>query len=125
MIVGLVDPEGVPFIAIQVGGNAYRAIIDTGFNGELELPEALREHVNPTPAGTRWAFLAAGQRHLEEMFLVDFPFDGKIVNVEASFVEDIDEILIGTGLLEEYRLEVDFPQERVVLKKVSEGNGST
>lgn len=124
MIVGLVDPDGIPFIAVQVGGDVYRAVVDTGFNGDLELPEELREHVHPTPIGTRWANLASGQRHLDEMFLVEFPFDGENVNVEASFVQDVEEILIGTGLLAQYRLEVDFPQSKLVLKKVAEGNGS-
>jgi hypothetical protein len=41
LIDGNVTESGVPAIDVQHGGQRWRAIIDTGFNGELELPELL------------------------------------------------------------------------------------
>ena len=46
MIVGEVGLEGVPTISLALSGDEYLAIIDTGFNGDLELPESLKDLVN-------------------------------------------------------------------------------
>ena len=95
MIDGIVTDDGVPAIDVQVGNQRWQAIIDTGFNGELELPERLRSHVNAQFVGRATSLLAANQRIEEDVFLVDFPFDGRTVRAQATFV-DGDEILIGT-----------------------------
>ena len=41
MIRGTVTQDGEPTIYLQIGGKKWPAIIDTGFNGDLELPESL------------------------------------------------------------------------------------
>jgi hypothetical protein len=60
--------------------------------------------------------LAANQRIEEDVFLVDFPFDGRTLRVQATFV-DADEILIGTRMLRDYRLRIDFPARTVAIDK--------
>ncbi len=42
MICGVVEAGGAPVIYLSLAGQSWRAIIDTGFNGDLELPYALR-----------------------------------------------------------------------------------
>jgi len=116
VIVGTVSDRGVPTIAITVGGVLYDAVIDTGFNGDLELPEALRAHVDARPLAQSLSLLAGGVTIVEDLFLVGFPFDGKHVEAEASFVEG-NEILIGTKLLSAYRLEINFVQRTVQIEK--------
>ncbi|HEY2414178.1 MAG TPA: hypothetical protein VGI40_18185 [Pirellulaceae bacterium] len=107
MIVGIVDRKGVPCIEVAIASQTYRATIDTGFNGDLELPRFLRPFVNP-----RWIFeaestLAAGMSVSEDVYAVEFSFDGRMVETEATFA-DVDEVLIGTRLLRDYRLSIDF-----------------
>lgn len=46
MIVGVVSIEGLPTIILAIAGQDWPATIDTGFNGDLELPDALREPLN-------------------------------------------------------------------------------
>ena len=51
MIRGAVSQEGTPEISITVDGHEWSAIIDMGFNGDLELPggssvESLNWNVN-------------------------------------------------------------------------------
>jgi hypothetical protein len=53
--------------------------------------------------------------------LVDFPFDGRTVHAEATFVSG-SEILIGTQLLRQHRLEIHFPAQTVVLEPVAQGH---
>jgi hypothetical protein len=52
----------------------------------------------------------------KDAFLVDFPFDGQTVRAEATFARGND-LLIGTGMLRDYRLAVDFPAGTVVIEK--------
>jgi predicted aspartyl protease len=101
---------------LMVGGATWRAIIDTGFNGDLELPARLRPSVNARFICRSRSLLAGGQIIEEDTYVVDFPFDGQVCPAEATFVGH-DEVLIGTHLLRDYRLEVDFPARTVQLER--------
>jgi clan AA aspartic protease len=116
LINGFITAENVPAIEIHAGGERWEAVIDTGFNGELELPERLRSQLNPQFVGRVTSLLAANQEIEEDIFLVDFQFDGQTIRAEATFV-DSDCILIGTGLLADYRLTIEFPAGTVVIEK--------
>ena len=104
-------------IEVEAGNRCWQAIIDTGFNGELELPEQLQSHLNAMFVGRATSLLAANQRIEEDVYLVDFPFDGRMVRVQATFVAGA-EILIGTRMLRDYRLQIDFPARTVAIDKV-------
>jgi len=116
MIHGTVSNRGVPMITLFIAGQEWAATIDTGFNGDLELPEALRSVLKPEYVGKVTSSLAGGQTIEEDVYLVDFPFDGQIVQARATFVAN-GEILIGTHLLREYRLQIDFVRRTVVLER--------
>ena len=117
---GIVSDTGVPIITLSVAGQEWTAPIDTGFNGDIELPEALRNVLNPQYVGKVTSALVGGQvggQTIEEdVYLVDFPFDGDIIQARATFVIG-NEILIGTHLLREYRLQIDFVRQTVILEK--------
>ena len=117
MIHGTVSASRVPTITLTIVGQEWAATIDTGFNGDLELPETLRNALNPRYIGRMIPVLAGGQTIEEELYRVNFPFDGEMVQAEATFVPDSD-ILIGTRLLREYRLQIDFVKRTVVLERV-------
>jgi hypothetical protein len=69
LIEGIITEDGVPAIAVEFGSQRWQAIIDTGFNGELELPERLGSHVNARFVGRATSLLAANQRIEEEVSL--------------------------------------------------------
>src|SRR5262245_51859997 len=55
VLTGTVTDDDVPQIFLAVAGQSRPAIIDTGFNGELELPDHLQRTVHwPHPCGPRW-----------------------------------------------------------------------
>jgi len=117
MIHGSVSDDGVPTITLSIAGQEYTATIDTGFNGYLELPETLRNTLNPRYIGRVTSVLAGGQTIEEAFYQVNFLFDSTIIPAEATFVVD-GEILIGTRLLQEYFLQIDFVRRTVVLERV-------
>jgi predicted aspartyl protease len=116
VIRGAVSPDGVPHVALHVAGQDWSAVIDTGFNGDLELPLALRPSLNSRFIGRIVSLLAGGQTTAEDCYLVDFPFDGQTVVAEATFVAGA-EILIGTRMLQGHKLEIDFPAAAVRLER--------
>jgi hypothetical protein len=117
VIVGTVTPERVPLVVLPVAGRDWTALVDSGFNGDLELPEALRSFVNARFDVEIISQLAGNQRIREDGDRVDFPFDGRITSALATFVPG-DEILLGTGLLTKHRLEIDFPGRLVRIERV-------
>ena len=116
MITGVVDAEGVPCIEIEIAGRIWQSVIDTGFNGDLELPSALHSLLKAKFIGRIRSLLAGGQTIEEDNFLVRFPFDGIEVRAEATFVLQ-SEILSGTHLLRNHKLEVDFHRKLVRLDR--------
>ena len=74
--------------------------------------------VYPRFIGETESILAAGQSLFEDNYSVAFPFDGRIIAAEATFVPN-NEILIGTHLIREYRLEINFPAKMVLLERVA------
>ena len=117
MINGTVTVDGEPVIVLPVAGQQWPSIVGTGFNGDLELPENLRQSVNARFKGRYQSLLAGGQTVVEDTYQVDFPFDGQTVMAEATFVSAGD-ILVGTHLLRRYRLEIDFPNSNVLLERM-------
>jgi predicted aspartyl protease len=117
VLTGAVTDEGVPIIMLPIAGQMWPGIIDTGFNGDVEIPEALRESLNARFIGRISSLLASGQHIEQDVYLVDFPFDDETVRAEATFVSG-DERLIGTQLMQRYRLEIHFPDRTVRLEKV-------
>jgi predicted aspartyl protease len=118
MIMGTVTDGGEPVVLLPVGGRDWRAVIDTGFSGNLELPDALRGAVNPRYTADVYSILAGGVEIIEDGYDVDFPFDGRMFAADATFV-DGETILIGTRLLRDYRLEIDFVARTVKLDRVT------
>ena len=119
MIQGEVSTNGVPTIRLSVAGREWTATVDTGFNGDLELPEALRTSLNIRDTFGLVKFALAGGQTIEEyVYIVDFPFDGRLVEAAVTFVSD-NQILIGTRLLQDYWLQINFVTRTVALERVA------
>lgn len=116
MIHGSVTRNGVPQIQLSVRGHSWPATVDTGFNGGLELPVTLLEHVDAKFVGVVESSLAAGQRIVEDCYLIEFTFDGEPRIIEATFA-DTEELLIGTELLTNHILSINFPNRTVSIER--------
>ena len=119
MIRGIVSVDGVPTVTLSIAGQDWPAIIDTGFNGDMELPEVLRNSLNVRYVGRVTSALAGGQTIEEYVYLVEFPFDDQTVQAEVTFVSGF-QILIGTHLLREYCLHINFVSGTVELERVKQ-----
>ena len=68
MIVGRVSLEGEPTITVSLAGRDWEAIIDTGFNGDLELPLSLQNSLSARYVGSVTSVLAGGQMTEEVLY---------------------------------------------------------
>ena len=117
-------PDGLPRVFLTVGEREWPAQIDTGFNGDLELPQAAARAVEARYDGAVVSVLADGRRVFEDSYRVDFPFDEEVVAATATFAP-VGEILVGTRLLRRHRLEIDFDARTVLIRRALGGGAGT
>ena len=84
MIEGDVGRDGLPRVYLIVGEREWPAAIDTGFNGDLELPQALAREVGARYQGTVYSLVADGRQIFEDSYRADLPFDGELVPAAAT-----------------------------------------
>jgi clan AA aspartic protease len=121
MIQAYFDDSGNPKVKIAVSGNRMQveieALIDTGFDGEITLPSAIGVRLGLELTGIEDFELADGS--ISESFV----FSGQVTLGERSqevdiVLADISEALIGTSLLSNYQLTIDFVNRTVEIKEV-------
>jgi predicted aspartyl protease len=109
MIRGSVADSGTPTIFLSIGDKNWSTIVDTGFNGDLELPLALKGVLDCHYAGRVRCELAGGHIVHDDVYVVELPFDGQ--NVEAHVLFTVGGIpILGTNLMLKCKhvLTVDF-----------------
>ncbi len=110
MILGSVNTNREAVIQIAVLSDSkqvksVRPVIDTGYTGDLMLPRTTINELGLTFRGIQDAILGDGSLKLFEMYAGSVIWDGKIRRVEVNASET--ETLVGMGLLEEYKLEIE------------------
>jgi len=116
MLTGRVTPNGLPVVPVSVGGQVFEAILDTGFEGAIQLPSVLLPGINALYVGKQKYALGDGDEADLDVYAVEIDFDATHARVLAT-LSDHDEILIGTDLLRSYRLTIDFPAGTVCLDR--------
>jgi predicted aspartyl protease len=112
---GWVTEDGTPCVLMHVLNQDWVAVVDTGFNKDFELPEALFDQVVVRHIGSADVVLAGGRLVQEEFYQVRLLFDGEFLDAEASFIAN-DTILVGTRILSRYVLHIDFPNRLLELR---------
>jgi clan AA aspartic protease len=82
-----------------------KSVVDTGYTGDLMLPRKFINELELTIRGIQDAILGDGSLTMFEMYAGSVIWDGQVRRVEVNASET--ESLIGMGLLEEYKLEIE------------------
>jgi clan AA aspartic protease len=118
---GRVDDDGKGLIQIVIPASSLaaeltiEAWIDTGFTGELVLPEALVIQLGLTPSGTIDAELGDGGEVELRTYTCRLNWFGQELQIEVIGSES-DNALLGIGLLLERKLFIDFPAKTVSIE---------
>ena len=110
MILGNVTANREAVIQIAIVGDnkrlkSVKAVIDTGFTGDLTLPGAMIAELGFTYRGIQEVILGDGSIQTFEMCVGSVIWDGQVRRVEINAAET--DSLIGMGLLEGYKLEIE------------------
>jgi clan AA aspartic protease len=110
MILGNMNANHEAIIQIAVLSDsqqikAVRAVIDTEYTGDLMLPRAIVNELSLILRGVQDATLGDGSLTMFEMYAGSVIWDGQVRRVEVNASETA--CLVGMGLLEEYKLEIE------------------
>lgn len=123
MMFGRVNQQREAILKLVIIGNennkiAVDAVIDTGFNGDLILPIEIVSELGLIPQGYQKATLGDGTISQFRVYAAMALWDGerRLVEINSATTG----ILIGMGLLEGYKLEVNaIPNGDVRIIKLS------
>ena len=111
---GSVDVAGRSLVAVtlsapnQSTSASVEAWLDTGFTGELVLPQTVIATLGLTQSGTVTGELGDGSTKVMNTYTCLIDWFGTKVQVEA-IANDGKFPLLGVGLLRDRRLTIDFP----------------
>lgn len=119
VIRGIVNVADEPVIQLTLilrnRQKRFPAVIDTGFNGYLSVPRSIIEQSGWYHAGYETYEIATGELVRRPVYIGELIFDRKRCStyLVASQAKDI---LVGTRLLQDKRLEIDFCSRRVFIR---------
>jgi clan AA aspartic protease len=118
MLKGKVNRYGEPRVSLSLilpqRPVRFSAVLDTGFNGYLSVPTHVLTRSSWQLIGTETYEIATGALVEQEVYLGEIVFDGARSLVYAV-ATDAQDLLIGTKLLREKMLTIDFRVKRVVI----------
>lgn len=124
MILGYVDDRKQPKVELRVIGNASQMdisfVVDTGFDGSLCLPVETAVPLGLQLKGMQEVEYADGSVKRELMFWGKVLFEGKEEEVDV-FLTDSTEALLGTQLVGQGVLVIDFVRKVVEITGSVEG----
>jgi clan AA aspartic protease len=118
------DQAGHPRLKVPVVGSragiAVDALVDTGFDGDLCLPTLLAIQLGLELRDVIWVELADGTLKNELVFAGVVVWEGEHREVMIALTES-EEVLLGTGLLADSVLEMNFARRQIVVKEADAG----
>ncbi len=116
MTAGHLTPKRLAVVPIVVDGTALDAVVDTGFDGGLQLPDVMATVVQRAHLRQEGYQYPDGRVVTYDIYLVGVELGGEDVVTEAIFSPS-DEVLVGSKLLADYRLTIDYPAGVVTLER--------
>ncbi len=117
---GFVDSGGRSLIEIALSGTGDASLqsitvwIDTGFTGDLVLPQSLIDELALTLTGTVSAILADGSKTAMRTYRCFVHWFGKQRRLEVV-ANDGEHPLLGVGLLLDHELRIDYRSSEINL----------
>ena len=87
-------------------GQEVTAIIDTGYNGPLSLPLSMVTVLALQPSASRMVTLGDASQRVFDFHTASIHWEGQVRRIRVLCIEGSP--LVGTALLQGYKLEVDF-----------------
>jgi len=113
-------PRLMVILHSKVGAVELKALVDSGFDGQLALPYFVADQLQLNVLRLTEVTYADGQKIEEIVCMGEILWDNEVRLVEVVLSED-DEPAIGTGLLSGCVLTMDFIHDTLIIEKPEKG----
>ncbi len=122
MIRGRFDEQGQPTLPVQLSGLHGTVevilVVDTGFDGDICVPIPVAITLGLPLKGFDFVELADGSIHKEFFFQGNAQLGGLPTCEVEVYLTESEQGLIGAGMFQHQKLEIDYEHETVTLKPV-------
>lgn len=112
---GSVNPQNEPVLKLDVGPLSTELLVDTGFDGGLILPNNVATQLDLTYEGLEDYDSVSGERIVAKAYSIEIDWLGKRVRVSVIVSPKINEALLGSQMLKDCRLTIDYGYRTVTI----------
>jgi clan AA aspartic protease len=112
---GFVNARNEPVLELDVGSLSTQVLVDTGFDGGLILPSHIANQLDLTYVGLEEFNSVSGERIVAKAYSIEIDWLGKRVRVSVVVSPKINEALLGSHMLRDCRLTIDYGYHTVTV----------
>lgn len=112
---GSVNTRNEPVLEMDLGAFSVELLVDTGFDGGLILPSRVADQLHLTYVGLEEFNSVSGERIVAKAYSIEINWLGKRVRVSVVVSPRINEALLGSQMLRDCRLTIDYGYRTVTI----------
>jgi len=121
-IKGYFNLRNEPVIALTVGSSLIEVLVDTGFNGSLIIPPSIAKGLElEFERGLEEFCSVTGEVFLASPCSMEIEWFGKRITVSVSACEQVKEAILGSQMLKNCRLTIDYLRHTVSIRECHQG----
>ena len=109
---------GCPSIELKINKAKIKLLLDTGFNGQIMLPQSLIDEFGLAQIGFSDFTLASGEQKRTNIYKVEIDFFDKIIKTDVLST-NADFSLVGMELFHKCRIVIERCNDLVQINKIS------
>jgi clan AA aspartic protease len=114
---GYFNARDEPVISLQVGSLSIEVLVDTGFNGSLLIPGHVANQLDLRFEGPEEFQSVTGEVFLADAYSMEIDWLGTRITVPIATSREVSEALIGSHMLKDCRLTIDYKERSVIVFK--------
>ena len=112
---GYFNAQGEPVIRLDLGTASTDVLVDTGFDGGLTLPSYVANQLDLTYVGLEGFTSAFEETIVAKTYSIEIDWLGKRVRVSVIVNPRINQALLGSHMLKDRRLVIDYGERTVTI----------
>jgi len=112
---GYFNAQNEPVIRLDLGLASTDVLVDTGFDGGLTLPSQVANQLDLTYVGLEGFISAFEETIVAKTYSIELDWLGKRVRVSVIVSPRINQALLGSHMLKDCRLIIDYGERTVTI----------
>lgn len=112
---GYFNAHDEPVIRLNVGSFSIEVLVDTGFDGSLIIPTQMASGLALKFEGFEEFHSVTGQMFVASSYSIEIDWLGRRIKVPVATSSEVSEALLGSHLLKNCRLTIDYGHRNIVI----------